>query len=41
LEHHTNSTKIWAAFGACAEAQGLIWGGHFMTIKDRPHVELA
>jgi peptidoglycan L-alanyl-D-glutamate endopeptidase CwlK len=30
----------WSCYGACAKAVGLAWGGDFITIKDRPHVEL-
>ncbi len=31
----------WSAFGACAEAVGLRWGGRFFKgAGDRPHVEL-
>ena len=26
--------------GRLAEGQGLVWGGHFSSIKDMPHVEL-
>ena len=31
----------WAAYGACAKAQGLAWGGDWKARKDRPHVELV
>lgn len=30
----------WAAYGACVEAVGLVWGGHWKTIVDRPHAEM-
>lgn len=30
----------WQAFGACAEAVGLTWGGRWTTLRDFPHVEL-
>jgi peptidoglycan L-alanyl-D-glutamate endopeptidase CwlK len=30
----------WARYGALAVAEGLIWGGHFKSLVDRPHVEL-
>lgn len=30
----------WAAYGACARAVGLVWGGDWTTFRDRPHVEL-
>jgi peptidoglycan L-alanyl-D-glutamate endopeptidase CwlK len=29
----------WAAYGACAEAVGLVWGGSWKSIQDKPHVE--
>lgn len=31
----------WQAFGACAEAVGLRWGGRWVTLRDYPHVELS
>lgn len=35
------STKWpWHDMGTYAEAQGLIWGGHFHTLIDMPHLEL-
>jgi peptidoglycan L-alanyl-D-glutamate endopeptidase CwlK len=30
----------WQAFGACAEALGLTWGGRWTRLADLPHVEL-
>ena len=27
-------------YGALAESEGLVWGGHWTTLKDYPHVEL-
>ncbi len=30
----------WDTYGACAKAVGLRWGGDFVSIKDKPHVEL-
>lgn len=30
----------WALFGAMAKSQGLIWGGDWKTLRDRPHVEM-
>ncbi len=30
----------WGAYGACAKALGLRWGGDFKSIPDRPHIEL-
>jgi peptidoglycan L-alanyl-D-glutamate endopeptidase CwlK len=34
-EHHP-----WATYGSAAKMLGLIWGGNFSTLVDRPHVEL-
>lgn len=30
----------WACYGACAKALGLVWGGDWGTLVDRPHIEL-
>lgn len=30
----------WKAYGECAKALGLKWGGDFHSITDRPHIEL-
>lgn len=30
----------WGAYGACAKALGLRWGGDWVGFVDRPHVEL-
>jgi peptidoglycan L-alanyl-D-glutamate endopeptidase CwlK len=30
----------WAAYGACGKALGLIWGGDWPSLRDRPHLEL-
>lgn len=30
----------WQAYGACAEAVGLTWGGRWERLRDLPHVEL-
>jgi peptidoglycan L-alanyl-D-glutamate endopeptidase CwlK len=30
----------WRAYGECAKAVGLVWGGDWHSIIDRPHVEL-
>jgi peptidoglycan L-alanyl-D-glutamate endopeptidase CwlK len=30
----------WDLYGACVEAVGLVWGGRFATLHDRPHAEL-
>lgn len=32
--------KPWAAYGACVVAVGLIWGGNFKSIVDKPHCEM-
>lgn len=31
----------WAAYGECGKAVGLKWGGNFLALVDRPHLELA
>lgn len=31
--------KYWNALGNIAEGMGLVWGGHFKSILDKPHVE--
>lgn len=30
----------WALYGAMAKALGLVWGGDWKSIVDRPHIEL-
>lgn len=30
----------WDAYGAAAKAVGLVWGGSWVSIVDRPHLEL-
>lgn len=30
----------WALYGAEAKKAGLVWGGDFKNLNDRPHVEL-
>lgn len=30
----------WGAYGACVRAVGLVWGGDFKALTDRPHAEL-
>lgn len=35
-----DDAQPWQAFGALAEATGLIWGGRWPTLRDLPHVEL-
>jgi peptidoglycan L-alanyl-D-glutamate endopeptidase CwlK len=30
----------WNAYGACAKALGLVWGGDWKVLVDRPHIEL-
>lgn len=30
----------WDTYGACAKATGLVWGGDWKAILDRPHAEL-
>lgn len=31
----------WHAYGAAAEAVGLVWGGSWKSLTDLPHVELS
>lgn len=31
----------WAAYGACGEAVGLVWGGRWVGLVDRPHLEMT
>src|SRR5262245_17364162 len=33
-------TNPWGLYGSMAKALGLKWGGDFLSLKDRPHVEL-
>jgi peptidoglycan LD-endopeptidase CwlK len=40
LEKHPHGAALWAAYGACCKALGLVWGGDFTTLRDQPHVEL-
>lgn len=30
----------WALYGEMAKSQGLVWGGDWTSIVDRPHIEL-
>jgi peptidoglycan L-alanyl-D-glutamate endopeptidase CwlK len=30
----------WALYGAMAKSLGLIWGGDWVKLNDRPHIEL-
>lgn len=34
------ATHDWLAYGLLGEAAGLIWGGRWHTLVDRPHLEL-
>ena len=36
-----DSRLQWKAYGACAEALGLTWGGSWTALHDLPHVELV
>jgi peptidoglycan L-alanyl-D-glutamate endopeptidase CwlK len=40
LEHDPLFDAKWNAFGACAMALGLGWGGTWKSPVDRPHVEM-
>jgi peptidoglycan L-alanyl-D-glutamate endopeptidase CwlK len=31
----------WQAYGAMAEALGLVWGGRWHSVVDKPHIELS
>lgn len=33
-------TGPWTLYGEAAEAEGLVWGGRWKTLVDRPHIEL-
>lgn len=35
-----DETFPWALLGTLAKAHGLVWGGDWPTLRDRPHVEL-
>lgn len=35
-----DSRLPWKAYGACAEALGLVWGGSWASLHDLPHIEL-
>jgi peptidoglycan L-alanyl-D-glutamate endopeptidase CwlK len=39
---HWRDDAPWRAYGECAKALGLKWGGDFKSLKggDRPHIEL-
>ncbi len=30
---------LWHSMGAIAEKHGLVWGGHFKSLYDAPHIE--
>lgn len=34
-----NERLPWAAYGACAKALGLTWGGDWRSLRDMPHLE--
>lgn len=40
LAQHPHGRQLWAAFGACCKALGLVWGGEFQGLVDQPHAEL-
>lgn len=37
---HWPENGPWSAYGACAKAVGLKWGGDFKSMSDKPHIEL-
>lgn len=41
LEADPQAVLKWATYGACVRAVGLIWGGDWTGLKDRPHAELS
>lgn len=41
LEHSPNKIILWCAYGSCAEALELNWGGRWKQFVDKPHVELG
>lgn len=34
-------SQPWDVYGSLGEAAGLVWGGRWRTLLDRPHLELA
>lgn len=34
-----STSAAWPAMGQIAETLGLVWGGHFVNLRDMPHVE--
>lgn len=39
LEKNQKGYFYWREYGRLAEAHGLVWGGSFRLIKDRPHCQ--
>lgn len=31
--------SVWAIYGSIVESHGLVWGGHFKSLYDAPHME--
>ncbi len=40
LERDALAVVKWTAYGSAGKAIGLRWGGNFLSIVDRPHLEL-
>jgi len=38
--HWPEDDKLWSLYGSMAKALGLIWGGDWKSLVDRPHIEL-
>jgi len=36
---HRASDPLWGLFGEAGKKLGLVWGGDFSSLKDRPHME--
>jgi peptidoglycan L-alanyl-D-glutamate endopeptidase CwlK len=41
LAKEKEAEKLWSEYGRFAQAHGLVWGGDFKTLCDRPHVQLT
>lgn len=40
LNKHKDRDHIWEAFGRSGESHGLVWGGRWKVLVDKPHLEL-
>lgn len=41
LEKDPNGEKKWERWGECVEDEGLVWGGRWPELVDRPHAEIT